>query len=140
MNEILYDSEEFNSDEGCCNFMEENDGYGTLKVQVATSNEAYPLSGVEITITKFIDGKEVIFFKGLTNESGIIDNIRLPAIPTKEEILKESDIVYTVYNLKANYPKNNFEKMYDVSIFDNIKVIQPIRIPISMIEGDLNEQ
>ena len=139
MNEILYDSEEFNNNEGCCNFMELNDGFGILKVQVATTNDAYPLSGVNIIITKYIDGKEVVFFKGITDESGIIDNIKLPAVPTKEEIMQESDIAYTVYNLKAVYPKNNFEKIYDISIFDNIKVIQPIRIPISMIEGGLTE-
>ena len=59
-------------------------------------------------------------------------------MPSKDEILSESDIVYTVYNLKASYPKDNFEKVYDVSIFDDIKVIQPIRVPLSMIEGDLN--
>ena len=137
MNEIFFDSEEFNNDEGCCNFMEMNDGFGLLKVQASTASGAYPLSGVDITITKFIDGNEVVFFKGVTDESGIIDNIRLPAIPSKEEILKESDIVYTVYNLKAVYQKDNFERIYDVSIFDNIKVIQPIRVPMSIfMEGD----
>lgn len=132
---IMFDSEEFNSIEGCCDFMDSNDGYGYLKVQVSTSSGAYPLSGVDITIYKYIDGNNVIFFKGVTDESGIIDNIKLPTMPMKE-VLKESDIAYTVYNLEAVYEKDKFDKIYDVSIFDNIKVIQPIRVPISMIEGE----
>ena len=139
MREIFFDSEEFNNNEGCFNFMEMNGGFGLLKVQASDASGAYPLSGVDVTITKFIDGNEVVFFKGVTDESGIIDNIKLPAVPSKEEILKESDVVYTVYNLRAVYEKDNFERVYDVSIFDNIKVIQPVKIPMNIfMDGDYN--
>ena len=43
------------------------------------------------------------------------------------------------YYLEAKYSKYNLEKMYDVSIFDDIKVIQPITFVINeLVDGDNN--
>lgn len=140
MKEILFDSQEFKESSDYANFIKENSGEGILKIQAYTANQAYPLEGVNIKIFKEINGNKVIFFSGKTDSSGIIDNINLPAKPAKEFVNEKADIVYTVYEIEATYPKNNIKKNYQVSIYDNIKVIQPIRIPINtLIEGDGNQ-
>ena len=140
MKEILFDSQEFKESSDYTNFVKENSGEGILKIQAYTANQAYPLEGVDIKIFKEINGNKVIFFSGKTDSSGIIDNINLPARPAKEFVNEKADIVYTVYEIEATYPKNNIKKNYQVSIYDNIKVIQPIRILINtLIEGDGNQ-
>ena len=138
--EIFFDSEEFKDSSTYKNFININNGKGLLKIEASTANEAYPLEGVEIIISKKLDGNNVIFYKGVTNNSGIIDGIVLPTRKIENEVEDVSDIVFTTYDLKANYPKYNMNKMYDVSIFDDIKVIQPITISVSeLIEGEENE-
>ena len=51
--------------------------------------------------------------------------------------MEASDIIYTTYDLVASYPKYNLDRKYDVSIFDDIKVIQPVVFSIdNLIEGE----
>lgn len=139
MDYILFNSEEFMKSQGYFDFIEENSGEGLLKVQAFTANQAYPLEGVNIEVYKNINGNNVLFFSGVTDTSGIIDNIVLPAKPSVDDVNSVDDIVFTNYNLIATYPKSNMKREFEVSIFDNLKVIQPIRIPIiSLIEGDQN--
>ena len=64
----------------------------------------------------------------------------LPTKKMNDEINDVSDISFTTYDLDASYPKYNIEKKYDVSIFDNVKVIQPVTFPIQdLIEGEDSE-
>lgn len=136
--EYIYDSDTFRSTGIYKNFINMNTAQGILKVDASVLSNAYPLSGIEITIYKDLGNDKVIFFEGKTNESGIIDNIILPTKDMEDEITGVSDIDFTTYNLVAKYDKYNLEKEYDVSIFDNIKVIQPITFPINEM-GDNNE-
>ena len=139
MEEWNFDSEEFENSEAYKNFMSENSTEGMLKIQAYTANQAYPLEGVEIEVSKEIDGKKIIFFTGTTDSSGIIDDIMLPTVRSKEDINSKDDILYTKYHITANYPRSHVKKEYDVAMFDSIKIIQPIRIPITtLIEGDEN--
>lgn len=128
MNEKIY----YNENE-YPNFKEENSKTGTLKIQAYTANQAFPLEGVDITVSKQIDGKRVILYEGQTDSSGIIDDIVLPAKPAKDNIESVDDIVYTTYDITADYKKTNEIKQYEVSIFDDLKIIQPIKF--STIEG-----
>lgn len=122
MKEKMYSSENYPE------FALENSKTGILKVQVSGANQAFPLSDVEVEIWKEINGDKVVFFKGTTDNSGIIDNIILPAKPSKKDVEEASDIIYTSYILTITYPKNNVTKSYEIGIFDDLKVIQPIRI------------
>ena len=139
MDYILFNSEEFMKSQDYFDFIEENSGEGLLKVQAFTANQAYPLEGVNIEVYKNINGKNVLFFSGVTDTSGIIDNIVLPAKPSILDVNSVEDIVFTNYNLVAFYPKSNIKREFEIAIFDKLKVIQPIRIPImSLIEGEQN--
>ena len=138
--EYYFDSDSFKDTAMYKNFMNINSANGILKVEAYTASHAYPLQDVSITISKSFGEDKVIFFEGKTNTSGIIDNIILPTSKFKNDILDASDISFTTYDLVAKYDKYNLEKKYDVSIFDNIKVIQPITFPIDeFVDGDLDE-
>ncbi len=127
----MYDSSKYPE------FAKKNSGTGTVKVQVFIANQAYPLKDIDIKITKEIDGNEVIFFTGKTNSSGIIDDIKLPAEPAKEDIESAKDITYTTYNITVTNPKSNTTKKYDIAVFDGMKIIQPINLPVLESDGSL---
>ena len=138
--EYNFDSEDFKESSIYKNFININNGKGLLKIEASTASDAYPLEGIEIIISKKLDGHKVIFYKGVTNTSGIIDGIVLPTRKMPEEVNDVSDISFTTYDLEANYKEYNINKMYDVSIFDNIKVIQPITFSVNeLIEGEQDE-
>jgi hypothetical protein len=139
MNYLLFDSDEFKTSEDYYDFIGENSEVGTLKIQAYTANQAFPLEGVIIEVFKEINGKNVLFFSGTTDSSGIVDNIVLPTKPGKDEVISPDDIVYAEYVLVATYPKSNVRREYEIAIFDNLKIIQPIRIPIvNLLEGEQN--
>ena len=138
--ELYFDSEEFKNSSTYKNFININSGKGILRVEASTASEAYPLKEVEVIISKKLDGNKIIFYKGVTNDSGIIDGIILPTRGMNSEVEDASDILFTTYDLEAKYPKYGLEKMYDVSIFNDVKVIQPITFPVTdLIEGEQNE-
>ena len=138
--EYNFDSEEFRNSSVYKTFINNNSGKGVLKVEASTPSEAYPLKGVEIIISKKFDNDTIIFFRGITNDSGIIDEIILPTKEMNYEINDTSDIVYTTYNLDASLKEYDLNKKYDVTIFDNVKVIQPITFSITeLIGGEDNE-
>lgn len=135
-----FDSEEFKSTSIYKNFININNGKGILKIEASTASEAYPLKGINITISKMLNGNKVVFYEGVTNDSGIIDGIILPTRSMPDDVNDVSDINFTTYDLEANYQEYNMNKLYDVSIFDNVKVIQPITFSINeLIEGEENE-
>lgn len=128
--------EEFNS-EKYGDYLKNNPGMGILRIQVFTANQAFPLQDVEIKVYKEIDGKRVVFYNGITDSSGIIDNINLPTKVVKDEVESAEDIKSTDYIIESRYPKTNVTQKYVVSIYDDLKVIQPIRF--SSVSGGLNE-
>ena len=137
MDYMLFNSEEFKKSQDYFDFVEENSGEGFLKVQAFTANQAYPLKDVKIEVFKDVNGQKVLFFSGITDDSGIIDDIVLPTKPGIVDVNSVDDIVYTNYDVIATYPKSNVRREYEISIFDNLKVIQPIRIPIlNLVDGD----
>lgn len=128
--------EDFNS-EKYADYLENNPGSGLLRIQVYTANQAFPLEGVEVKVYKEIDGKRVVFFTGVTDSSGIIDNINLPTKEVKKEVESASDITSTDYTIEARYPKTDVTQDYVVSIYDDLKVIQPIKF--ASVSGGINE-
>ena len=128
--------EEFNSKK-YGDYLKNNPGLGLLRIQVFTANQAFPLQDVEIKVYKDIDGTRVVFYSGVTNSSGIIDNINLPTKEVKKEVESAADIKSTDYVIEAGYPKTDVTQEYVVSIYDYLKVIQPIKF--SSVSGGLNE-
>ena len=129
--------EEYFNSEKHADYLKNNPGSGLLRIQVYTANQAFPLEDVEVKVYKEIDGKRVVFFNGVTDSSGIIDNINLPTKEVKKEVESDSDIMSTDYIIEAKYPKTGVAQDYIVSIYDDLKVIQPIKF--ASVSGGINE-
>ena len=116
-------------------FSLENPSTGTLKVQVFTAYKAVPIADCEIVIFKTIGNYKVVFFTGLTNSSGIIDNIILPAPENATTTTMEAPL-YTTYDMTAIHVGYETIKQYQIGILGNIKAIQYVRMtPLVELEG-----
>lgn len=107
-------------------FLKENPEYGYLKIRASAANEAIPIKNVDIVVSKKIGNNNVIFYEGKTDESGMINDIKLPSpekIKSDEEVPK-----FTEYEILATYEPQNINKRYKVSICCDIVAIQYIRI------------
>ncbi len=110
-------------------FLQENPYVGYLKVQAFRGDQAYPVPGVAVTVSReFSDGKRV-FFEGVTDENGIIDGIALPAAPRDESLNPNDPLTTAVYDLTARHPAY---RPVDVpfEIYEGITAIQPLRLQL----------
>ena len=134
MNFILL--EKFKETEEYEKFLQDNPSLGTLKVEVFTANESIPIPNTQVLITKNIDNNDVLFYKGVTSSSGIIDNVSLPAPNPVLNASYDNELKYTIYDLTAINDDFETIKKYKIAMFGDIKVIQYVKmIPKIDIEG-----
>lgn len=130
----LISYEEFQKTDAYPTFAKQNSDVGYLKVQAFMADQAIPIPDVEILITKEIGDDVVIFFRGYTDSSGIIDNITLPAPTDTYNVSTETFSEFEVYDLTA--VKESFQtlKKYTIGMFGGLKALQYIKM-IPMIQG-----
>ncbi len=110
-------------------FLTKNTDTGSLKIQAYAAQQAIPVSGVNVTISKqFSDLKKVFYENLVTDESGIIDNIILPAPSPDLSMDPNGDIPYENYDVVARNDKYYMQTFLRVPIFPNTKSIQPIAL------------
>ncbi len=126
MNEIFYTDERLKSDAAYQEFLRENPGVGYLKVRASAANEAVPISGIQIKVSKLIGTNNVVFFRGETDYSGMINDIVLPA--PKEVVSDEVIPKFTSYDLTAKGSIQNIDDRYTISVCCGITVIQYINV------------
>lgn len=114
-------------------FLLNNPSVGYLKIKAYSANGAVPISGLKVVVSKVINSDRIIFFEGMTNESGIIEKISLPAPALNSNNLDAP--LSTIYDIDSYY--NNIDRKYSVRIFADIYVVQNINIiPNSIIRGN----
>lgn len=110
-------------------FIKDNPGLGTLKIQAFTAQQALPVENVHIVIKKDFQDQTQTFFDGFTDSSGIIDNVQLPA--PKKSLSEDENyrgLTYSTYDIEATHPEYQKVNLDEVTIFDGVKSIQPINL------------
>ena len=115
-------------------YLKINNSFGFLNIRAFSANEAVPIKGLKITITNTIGNNTVIFFEGETDESGMINNIKLPAPKLNNDNLTTP--TKATYNIVSYYPLENLKQIYQANIYDGIYVVQNINIIPNMNMGD----
>lgn len=126
MNNVNINDVDFVNSNSYIDFMNNNQGIGHLKVRSYAANQAIPIKGLKIDVYKYIGGYYVNFFEGYTNESGVIENISLPA-PKQDS----DDLVIpksTSYEIVATYIPDKTKITFVVNAYDNLYVVQNISI------------
>lgn len=113
-------------------FIQRTPGRGSIKIQASMADQAYPVPGVNIVISKdFTDGTHV-FHTAVTNADGIVDDLMLPAPPSANSQQPDTSQApinpFSVYNITATKPGFRSEAYIQVPVFDGVKSIQPVRL------------
>lgn len=125
----LYTVESIPITETYQDFLTKNTNTGSLKIQAYVAQQAIPISGVNVTISKqFSDFKKIFYENLITDESGIIDNIILPAPNPDLSMNPNGNIPYENYDVVARNDKYYMQTFLRVPIFPNTKSIQPIAL------------
>ncbi len=120
MNTYNFNDNSFKNTNIYKSFINDYPVWGRLRIRVYTASEAIPIKNLRVIISKDIDDNHIIFFDGLTNESGLIEKILLPAPKLN---ISNMDIPNKVtYDVLVN---NN---IYKVDIFEDVCVVQDINI------------
>ena len=135
MNNYNFNDDNFKKTPLYQSFISANPSEGYLKIRAYAASQALPISNLKIVVTKTIGDNTIIFYEGVTNSSGVIEKISLPAPKLDNDNLdKPSSTTYDVIATDAN---NNTSK-YEVNIYENIYVIQTINIvpTLNVMAGD----
>ncbi len=126
MNDKYVTDEVLKTDQEFRRFLEENPSIGYLKVRASAAYQALPISGVNVRISKEIGDWNVIFFEGVTDNSGVINNISLPAPSCTKSDLDVPN--YTKYRLTATGSNQNVYQVFDFYVYCGITVVQDINV------------
>lgn len=104
-------------------FLNDNKGVGNLKVQVYMARGIFPIENAEVHVSKLIGNDTVTFYKGLTNESGMVNHIMLPTV-----IPDSDDPQMTTYLVEA-WHKDYLEKEPQIAIiYNDVKSVVTIEM------------
>ena len=126
MNTYNINDEDFKSSSIYQKFINENPTTGTLRIRAYAASGALPISGVIIKIQNNYNGDIIVFYEGVTDESGVTPKIVLPAPRLSADNLEAPSKL--TYDIIAKYPKDNFEESYKVNIYEDICVLQNINV------------
>ena len=125
MNTYNINDEDFKKSEIYKKFINENPMVGYLKIRAYSASGAIPVRGLKIEVSTNYENSKIIFFDGITDTSGIIEKITLPApkLTTIEDVPNK-----IIYDINATYPPNLMDLNYKVNMYEDIFVIQNINV------------
>lgn len=110
---------------------------GMITVQVYTADQATPVEGANVIISKTVEGGEELIRILRTDANGKTETVSLPAPPASNSLSPGNSNNFNTYNIRVDYPGYYTVENRDVPIFENRTSIQPVAmIPLS--EGDEN--
>jgi len=136
MNTYNYNDEEFKKSKIYQDFIKDNPSKGYLKIRAYAANQAIPINDLKIIVSKNVSSNRIIFFEGVTNSSGIIERITLPAPKLDPNNLDAP--TSTTYDIEAISKNDNIINKYKVNMYEDIYVIQNINIipTLNVMAGD----
>lgn len=107
-------------------FIKNNPGNGILKIRASSASNAVPISNLRIIVSYTYNDTKIVFFDGLTDDSGMINGIILPTpISSSNDLIMPNNIIY---DIEAIYKEENINNKYKVAMYSNIFVVQYINI------------
>ena len=111
-------------------FVRSHPGRGVLRVQVGTGRGTFPVKGALVRVSKVIGGAVQEFYRGFTDESGILDGMVLPTLPgglsQNSVTAGESGTDYIVSVEQRDYVPENGRK---VTVYDGVETL----LAVSMV-------
>lgn len=115
------------------NFVRENPSQGYLRIRAYAASQALPIRGLRVIVSKVVDNNKIIFFDGVTNDSGVIERITLPTprIGDDNQIIPKN----ITYDIEAIYEPDNIQRMYSVNMYEGVYAVQNINVVPNINNG-----
>ena len=115
-------------------FLASHPGRGTMRIQVNTADAAFPVPEAVVEVSAVIDGTTLPIYRRKTNQSGIVDDLILPAKPRSDsQSEKTASQSGTLYTVTVTHP--GFRLLTDkrVVIYDGVETIFPAALQPVMV-------
>lgn len=100
---------------------------GTLKVQVSTGKGNFPIKDAVVEVATNLNGQHKLIYRHLTDNSGIVDNILLPANPSSESQNSQTAGGSGVnYLVSVSHPSFVDQNELVATIYSNVGSILPV--------------
>ena len=110
-------------------FLDAHPERGTLRVQVSTGRGLFPVEGARVEVYRDFGDQRVVFYEGVTDRSGIVDDIRLPALPAGwSQSAETAGISGTVYQAAVRHPRYSTVEGRPVTVFPRIETILAVSL------------
>lgn len=108
-------------------YIQGNPGRGTLKVQVSSANQSFPVGNVFVDVAVLSNGIRYSLYQDVTDSSGIVDEIVLPSCAAADnnspETAGRKDATYLV---SVFHPAFKEVVDFPVTVQDRVETILPI--------------
>ena len=103
-------------------------GRGTLKVQLSVARGAYPIKNAMVDVAQIYDGVRYTLYHDVTDLSGIVDNMVLPAKSIASTLNYDEEEPEAEYMVTIFHP--DFREVTDcrVVVHDKVETILPIAL------------
>lgn len=125
----MYDQGQENTENAYALFQNAHPGRGSLRVQVSTARGTFPIPGALVEVSRTFDGVVRVLYQAMTNESGIVEHMILPALPdeySQQEATAENS--GTVYQVSVFHPGFVPLRRNSVEIYDKVETILPVAL------------
>lgn len=110
-------------------FLASHTGRGSLRVQVSSGGGSYPVEGAAVEVFRQTESARRVYFRKVTDISGIADNMILPALPKQNSLRSETaDSSSTEYGVTVFHPAYFPGKSHTVAIYDGIETLLPVEL------------
>lgn len=97
---------------------------GSLRLQVSAAQGIFPVPGAEVEVYRDFGAVRETFFAGVTDESGIVDRILLPALPVGlGRSAETAGISGTAYDVAVSHPGYQTPERQRVLVFPRIESV-----------------
>ena len=100
-----------------------------MGVQVASGGGTFPVAGARVEVYRRFGGQTHTFYRGLTDESGIVQGIALPALPAAwSQAPDTASISGTGYLVSVRHPLFVPQEDREVTVYARIESILPVML------------
>ena len=114
-------------------FLQEHPGRGTLRVQVSTAGGTFPVPQAVVEVSRVFGGVRRTLYRAFTNQSGIVDQLILPALPAAYS-QQESTAIDSGTQYQVSVSRADFIPLSDktIEVYDRVDTILPVALRPSM--------